>query len=106
MGNPLLSKGVALVINADLIHIGDQSGCLLRDSAAIPEMCGADSEVPDSELKLLPVAGATAAMTSTPGAVMSGFSRSPPPALAGPNDEKPAIAGARTGAVLTAEIAA
>ena len=30
-------------------------------------------------------------MTSTPGAVMSGLSRSPPPARAGPHEEKPAI---------------
>ena len=37
-------------------------------------------------MPLLP-GGATAAMTSTPGAVMSGLSRSPPPARAGPLDE-------------------
>src|ERR1700682_1527471 len=35
-------------------------------------------------------------MTSTPGAVMSGLSRSPPPASAGPVDENAAIAGAST----------
>ena len=48
--------------------------------------------------------GATAAMTLTPGAVMSGLSRSPPPAIAGPYDEKPAIVGASTGEVSIAEI--
>ena len=41
--------------------------------------------------------GATAAMTSTPGAMMSGLSRSPPPARAGPRDEKPATIGALIG---------
>src|SRR5512135_3404020 len=67
-------------------------------NAAMPAMCGLDIEVPDSASYRLPLSatGETAAMTSTPGAVMSGFSRSPPPARAGPFDENAAIAGAST----------
>src|SRR6476646_1610498 len=101
MGLPWLSSVVAVVMRADLTHIGDHDGWACMTSAAMPEMCGADIDVPDSALKLLPLgspAGETAAMTSTPGAVMSGLSRSPPPAIAGPSEGEPAIPGARTGA--------
>src|SRR5215468_5498393 len=98
MGLPWLSICDAVVISADLMVIGSQLGLALLSRAAMPAMCGLDIEVPDSALKLLPsLAGEIAAMTSTPGAVMSGFSRSPPPARDGPTDEKPAMIGARTG---------
>jgi hypothetical protein len=74
--------GSAVVI-ADLIAAGDQPGCLLLISAATPARCGADTDVPDSKLKVGP--GSTdedggpttwvgqAASTLTPGPVMSGF---------------------------------
>ena len=93
-----MSVWLAVVIIADLIAIGDQFGCLAMSSAAMPAMCGLDIEVPDSASYRLPLSatGETAAMTSTPGAVMSGFSRSPPPASAGPFDENAAMAGAST----------
>src|SRR5690242_14910004 len=83
---------------ADLTSIGDQSGCFAMSRAARPAMCGLDIEVPDSASYRLPLSatGDTAAITSTPGAVMSGLSRSPPPARAGPLDENAAIAGAST----------
>src|SRR5688500_2116631 len=85
-------------MRADLIAIGDQVGCLALSSAAMPAMCGLDIEVPEAASYRVPLAptGETAATTSTPGAVMSGFNRSPPPASAGPLDENAAIAGATT----------
>src|SRR5689334_7618757 len=63
----------------------------------MPAMCGLDMEVPDSPSYRLPwwPAGDTPAKMSTPGAVMSGLIRSPPPAMAGPGEENAAIAGAR-----------
>jgi hypothetical protein len=84
-------------MSADLIHIGDQVGLAPRMSAATPAMCGLDIEVPELVLNRFPAwfGGATAAMTSTPGAVMSGFRTSPPPAIAGPREENAAISGAR-----------
>jgi hypothetical protein len=68
-------------------------------------MCGLDIDVPEYASKLRPwlPGGATAATTSTPGAVMSGLSRSPLPAMAGPADEKLAISGARTWVTVVAE---
>ena len=44
----------AVVISADLIHIGDQFGFLLLSSAAIPAMCGPPSRCPESASKFLP----------------------------------------------------
>ena len=72
---------VAVVISADLIAIGDQSGWSCLNSAAMPAMCGADIDVPLNRSNSRPrcPGGATAARTSTPGAPMSGFSRSPRP---------------------------
>src|SRR5262249_45497945 len=95
---PLLSLVLAVVMRADLTHIGDQSGCLLITSAASPAMCGVDIDVPDSVSNRLPPcpAGETAAMTSLPGPMMSGFSRSPPLDRAGPRLEKSATVGAST----------
>ncbi len=83
---------------ADFTHIGLQSGCLLRISAATPAMCGVAIEVPDSASYRLPLwfAGETAAMTSTPGAMMSGLSRPPPLDFDGPRLENDATAGAST----------
>src|SRR5262245_39545672 len=86
---------------ADLIIIGLHVGCLLRNNAARPATCGAAIEVPDKASKSRPASltGDMPAMTSTPGAVMSGLSKSPLPTKAGPNDEKLAINGASTGDV-------
>ena len=36
----------AVVMNADLIAIGDQSGCACFSSAPRPAMCGLDIDVP------------------------------------------------------------
>src|SRR5690349_1101426 len=82
---------------ADLIAIGDQVGFFDFSSRPMPATCGLDIEVPDSALYRLPllVTGDTAAITSTPGAVMSGLSRSDEPDRLGPADENAAISGAR-----------
>src|SRR2546421_6109272 len=98
IGLPSLSSWLAVVMMADLMAIGDQVGCLLLMSAATPEMCGVAMEVPDSTSNAWPLwpGGATAARTSTPGALMSGLSRSPPLLRDGPADEKSAITGAST----------
>src|SRR4051794_449341 len=84
-----------LVINADLIAIGLQSGCRCLSSAASPATCGLDIDVPLSKLKESPLApgGATEARMSWPGAIRSGFRRSPPPARKGPRDENAAVCG-------------
>jgi len=83
-------------MSADLTIIGDQSGCRSMSSAARPATCGEDIEVPLSRLKSMPfaVTGETAARMSTPGAMTSGFSRSPPPARSGPREENEAVKGA------------
>src|SRR5690349_851506 len=108
IGLPWLSSWLAVVISADLIAVGDQVGFLLLISAAIPEMCGVAMEVPDSRSKSWPLCpgGATAASTSTPGALMSGLSRSPPLLTDGPIDEKSAMTGASFFTAVAAEIAA
>ena len=87
---------VVVVISADLIAIGDQSGWSCLNSAAMPAMCGADIDVPLKRSNSRPrcPGGATAASTSTPGAPMSGFRRSPAPATSGPREEKSAMNGA------------
>src|SRR5436305_14177032 len=98
IGLPALSNGLAVVMRADLISIGSQSGCLDMSSAATPAMCGVDIEVPDSTSHKLPAwfCGDTAATTATPGAMMSGLPRSPPLKSDGPADENPATVGAST----------
>ncbi|XBJ24525.1 hypothetical protein VPH35_002390 [Triticum aestivum] len=88
---------------ADLIAAGDQSGCRLLMSAAMPLRCGVDMDVPDSTKKERPTPpsensvcdslGAHAASMFMPGPVMSGF-RMPGLALLGPRDEKKVTAGA------------
>ncbi len=89
------STSYDVVISADLIIIGDQRGYRSLNRAAMPAMCGDDIEVPLSRLKLKPPsAGEYAARMSWPGAMMSGFSRSPPPASSGPRDENDAVYGA------------
>src|SRR5829696_1586358 len=83
-------------MNADLIIIGDQSGWSCFRAAPRPATCGLDIDVPlmmSNSRPWLP-GGATAASTSTPGALTSGFRMSPPPAVSGPSDEKSAIRGA------------
>src|SRR5439155_18824844 len=96
IGLPWLSSCPAVVIIADRTANGDQVGFLLRMRAAIPAMCGVAIEVPDSRSHRLPswFAGDTAASTSTPGAMMSGFNRSPPLLGDGPREENAATAGA------------
>src|SRR5688500_15838116 len=86
----------AEVISADLMAIGDQSGCRSANRAARPATCGLDMEVPLRRLKSRPAlpGGATAARMSCPGAITSGLSRSPPPALSGPREENEAVRGA------------
>src|SRR5512139_2168985 len=95
MAVPLFRVWEAVVINADLIAAGDQVGYFCFKSAARPAMCGLDMEVPLRKSKLRPASlGDMAARTSTPGAMMSGLSRSPPPASAGPREENEATSGA------------
>src|SRR4026209_1107954 len=75
----------------------DQVGWACLSSAATPATCGADIDVPLYRLKSRPwlaSVGATAARMSWPGAITSGLSRSPPPAVSGPRDEKLAVNGA------------
>src|SRR4029453_18175066 len=66
--------------------------------------CGLDIDVPEIASYRLPLwpTGETAATTSTPGAVTSGLSRSPLPAMAKPLDENAAISGARAETVTDA----
>src|SRR5947208_10764639 len=96
IGLPMLSTCPAVVMMADLTAIGDQVGFLLRIRAAMPAMCGVAIEVPDSVSHRLPLwlPGATPAITSTPGAIASGLSRSPLLLTDGPRDENAATAGA------------
>src|SRR6478735_11496316 len=84
---------------ADFTLAGVHLGCLPSTSAPKPAMCGAAMEVPDMNpnwAPWLPMVE-TPARTLTPGAEMSGLSRSPPEARVGPRDEKPAIWGAAAG---------
>ncbi len=98
IGLPLVSLSVAVVIIADLIAIGDQVGCLLFSTAAIPAMCGVDIDVPLMNAYSPPAAlnAVVAASTLVPGAMMSGLSRSPFPAGDGPRLEELATFGALT----------
>src|SRR3954468_3034987 len=75
-----------------------QSGCFCLISSERPAIWGEDMDVPLSRSQRRPpwFVGATAARTSTPGAAMSGLSRSPVARL-GPREEKPAMLGASTG---------
>ena len=61
-------------------------------------MCGLDIDVPlyRSNRRPLFPGGATAARMSWPGAMMSGFRMSPPPASSGPREENDAVVGAGT----------
>src|SRR5919112_4694357 len=83
-------------MNADLIIIGDQFGCAWCMSAPSAVMCGLDIEVPlyRSKSRSWFPGGATAARMSWPGAMMSGFRMSPPPAAIGPREENDAVNGA------------
>nr|GLL45885.1 subtilisin-like protease SBT1.1 [Ipomoea trifida] len=88
-----------VVMIADLIAAGDQSGCALLSKAATPDRCGQDIEVPEIMLNvgfesvLFSTETGQAAMMFTPGPTMSGF-RIPGLALLGPRDEKKETAGA------------
>ncbi|TVU31945.1 hypothetical protein EJB05_23657, partial [Eragrostis curvula] len=101
MGTPVRSTASDVVMIADLIAAGDQSGCRLLRRAAMPLRCGVDMDVPDSTKKerSAPSAnsvcvslGAQAARMFMPGPVMSGF-RMPGLALLGPRDEKKVTVG-------------
>src|SRR6478609_1521253 len=84
---------------ADFTMAGDHFGCLPSTRAPKPAMCGAAMDVPDMNPNWspwLPIVE-TPARTFTPGAEISGLSRSPPDARVGPRDEKPAIWGAGAG---------
>nr|GMD75073.1 hypothetical protein ACMD2_15541 [Ipomoea batatas] len=89
----------AVVIIADLIMAGDQSGWELFSSAATPLRCGQDIEVPeimlkvDFELGLLSTEVGHGARMLTPGPIMSGF-RIPELSLLGPLEENAATIGA------------
>src|SRR3954447_3216216 len=89
----------AVAIIADLIVAGDQFGRLPRISAATPAMCGDAIDVPDSGPNVPPPfgPGARAATMSTPGAAMSGLTRSPPLVRSGPREENPATTGTGVG---------
>src|SRR4051812_28620481 len=93
---PALSMVDAVVISADLMAIGENFGRACFSRAATPATCGLDMEVPEMKSKFLPSwpRGLTAARTSTPGAITSGFRMSPPERRFGPRDEKAATAGA------------
>ncbi|WVZ85304.1 LOW QUALITY PROTEIN: hypothetical protein U9M48_032249 [Paspalum notatum var. saurae] len=100
---PERSIGSAVVMIADLIAAGDQSGCLLLISAATPLRCGVDMDVPEAKKKVGselmgdddrgPTWNGHAASTLTPGPVTSGF-RTPGLCTLGPREENQAIAGA------------
>ena len=95
----LTTSVMAVVIIADLICPGVQSGCRAASRMAEPAMCGDDIDVPAIAWKnspggLPPSTGSGAggvgeapARICTPGAVMSGLMKWPP----GPRDEKAAI---------------
>ncbi|KAH0460928.1 hypothetical protein IEQ34_008503 [Dendrobium chrysotoxum] len=51
IGPPLRSTIKVVVMIADLIAAGDQSGCNFFNSAATPDTCGAAMEVPLSMVK-------------------------------------------------------
>src|SRR5690349_13775630 len=93
-------------MRADLIAIGDQSGCRFLSRAERPATCGADMEVPLYKLKLRPAfpGGATEARISCPGAIISGLSKSPAPAVRGPRDENAAVKGAGAVKIMVAAL--
>ena len=80
-------------------------GYLSFNKAARPATCGEDMDVPLSRSKSRPaIAGETAAKISCPGAIKSGLSKSPPPAVSGPREEKEAVNGAGSVKVRTAAL--
>uniref|UniRef100_J3LAL6 Uncharacterized protein n=1 Tax=Oryza brachyantha TaxID=4533 RepID=J3LAL6_ORYBR len=103
MGWRSLSTSVAVVMSAERMAAGLQSGRSVRSRPTMPATCGHDMEVPDSELKATrrlskarsvgELARVHAATTLTPGAVMSGF-RIPGVTVFGPFDENDAMNGA------------
>ena len=102
MVSSALSTLYAVVISADLMAAGLQSGCACRSSAAMPLTCGHDMDVPEMMLyftHLVSLSSAEgevspvhAARMSTPGAVMSGLRISGARRF-GPRLEKDAILG-------------
>ena len=85
-----------VVISADLIAIGDQSGCSCLNSAAEAGHVRARHRGAAVQVEAAAAVARRrdAARMSCPGAIRSGFSRSPPPASSGPRDEKHAVSGA------------
>src|SRR5919112_6699772 len=102
----LETVSMVLVIIADLISDGSQSGWRAIRSRPIPAICGEAIEVPDMKSQVRPwlVGGATAAMTSLPGAARSGFRMSPPVVVDGPRDEKSVISGTSGAAASSAAV--
>jgi hypothetical protein len=96
------------VMRADLISDGSQVGCSCFMRRAMPAICGEDIEVPDmkSKSRLWLVGGATAAMTSLPGAAMSGLRMSPPVVVDGPLDENVVTSGTSGAAATSAGVGA
>ncbi|KAL0914592.1 hypothetical protein M5K25_014953 [Dendrobium thyrsiflorum] len=92
----------AVVINADFIAAGLQSGCSSLRSAARPLTCGHDIDVPEMMLNSTrresvvspvgPMAPVHPARMLTPGAIKSGFKISGVTAF-GPRDENAATTG-------------
>eukprot|EP00252_Welwitschia_mirabilis_P016724 TRINITY_DN3706_c0_g1_i1.p2 TRINITY_DN3706_c0_g1~~TRINITY_DN3706_c0_g1_i1.p2 ORF type:complete len:228 (-),score=-2.02 TRINITY_DN3706_c0_g1_i1:1122-1805(-) len=103
-GVPVLSDRSAVVIRAERIAAGDQSGCAARNNAAMPLTCGQAIDVPDIMLNFTRLLSALssvgaewpvqAARILTPGATMSGFKISDVNGF-GPRDENAATTGAR-----------
>ncbi len=100
----------AVVISADCICAGVQSGWSALISAAEPAMCGLDIDVPLSSPYSGDAVGSvvwTGARTSTPGAEMSGLS-TPGTEGFGPRELNPAITSpfsSRWSAVVPAMVA-
>src|SRR4029453_15163478 len=95
-------------MSADLISDGSQFGCSCFMRAPMPAICGEDIEVPDmkSKSRLWLVGGATAAMTSLPGAATSGLRMSPPVVVDGPLDENVVTSGTSGAAATSAGVGA
>ncbi|CAA7397809.1 unnamed protein product [Spirodela intermedia] len=93
MGSPARSMSVVVVMIADRIMAGVQSGLDLFTIAATPATWAAATEVPESRKKPVFVVCDAETML-TPGASTSGL-RIPPLTALGPREENPATAGAR-----------
>ncbi|KAL6961592.1 hypothetical protein U1Q18_052496 [Sarracenia purpurea var. burkii] len=83
IGRPRLSPILTIVIIANRMAAGDQSGCTTRSSTAVLTTCGQAIDVPDSILKLdrlkserdpvIGIFGTKGANIFTPRAIISGL---------------------------------